>query len=239
MFSADLHIHSCLSPCGALTMSAAAIVDHASARGLSMIALCDHNAAANCRPVWNLAAEKNITLIPGLEVTTAEEAHVLTLFKSLEEAEDFAHFIYNHLPSVLNDATKLGDQVIVDETGEILGEIDKYLGMATDLSVDALFEEASSRGALVIPSHIDRPYAGLISQLGFLPDIDFHGVEIAFEQNQAKAGKYTAVTSSDAHLPQLIGSKQSVFELDEPPGFDALKNALTNKGCIKLEFNHL
>ncbi len=217
-------------------MSPQAIVDHAEAAGLSMIALCDHNAAANCRPVSKLAEDKGIAFISGLEVTTVEEAHVLTYFHDIGAAEDFARFVYDHLPDVYNDATKLGDQVIVDEVGEILGELDKYLGMATDLSVDSLLQEASARGALVVPSHIDRPYAGLISQLGFIPDLDFHGVEIAFEKNRELSGRYTAVTSSDAHMPHLIGSKRSGFPPTLSPGYDALKSGLA-EGSIDLLFN--
>ncbi len=217
-------------------MSPKAIVDHAEAAGLKMISLCDHNAAANCRAVSVLCEEKGIVLIPGLEVTTVEEAHVLTYFSDLEGAEDFAGFVYDHLPAVYNDATRLGDQVIVDKDGEILGELDKYLGLATDLSVDALFYEARSRGALVVPSHIDRPYAGLLSQLGFLPDLDFNGVEIAFEKNLAQAENFTPVASSDSHMPHLIGTKKSGFPTEESPGFSVFRSFLET-GAIELYFS--
>ncbi|HNX58188.1 MAG TPA: PHP domain-containing protein, partial [Spirochaetota bacterium] len=45
---ADLHIHSCLSPCGSLDMSPSRIVERAVESGLDVIALTDHNSALNC-----------------------------------------------------------------------------------------------------------------------------------------------------------------------------------------------
>ena len=232
MIAADLHIHSCLSPCGSLKMSPRAIIHEAEEKSLSLITLSDHNACANCAPCIRLGQDVGIQVIPGMEVTTVEEAHVLCYFSSLDAAEDFADFIYDHLPKIYNNPTKMGDQVIVDEFGTITGEIDKYLGAATDLSVDRLFKEASSRGALVVPSHIDRPYAGLIAQLGFIPDIPFHGVEVAFRRNLPMAEGFSILASSDAHIPELIGSKRSLFPGDEAPGFAVLKRALKNRQVI-------
>ncbi|WP_319561019.1 PHP domain-containing protein [Marispirochaeta sp.] len=232
MITADLHIHSCLSPCGSLEMSPRAIIDGAAEKGLSLIALSDHNATANCAPLVRLGSDMGIAVIPGIEVTTVEEAHVLIFFAGLGVAEDFAAFIYAHLPDIYNTPSKMGDQVAVDEYGTIVGEIEKYLGTATDLSVDRLFEEAVSRGALVVPSHIDRPYAGLIAQLGFIPDIPFHGVEVAFERNLNLAGDFAVLASSDAHIPELIGSKQSHLTCNEAPGFAALKAALENRQVV-------
>ncbi len=232
MITADLHIHSCLSPCGSLKMSPRAIIHEAQDKSLSLITLSDHNACANCAPLVRLGQDAGIAVIPGIEVTTVEEAHVLCYFSSLHAAEDFADFVYDHLPEIYNNPVKMGDQVIVDEFGTIIGEIDKYLGVATDLSVDRLFDEASSRGALVVPSHIDRPYAGLIAQLGFIPDIPFHGVEVAFKRNLHMADGFSVLASSDAHIPELVGSKRSLFRGDTGTGFAALKEALKNRQVI-------
>ncbi|ORC30247.1 hypothetical protein B4O97_18530 [Marispirochaeta aestuarii] len=230
--AADLHIHSCLSPCGSLEMSPQRIIREAREKDLSLISLSDHNACANCAPLIRLGEDAGIQVIPGMEVTTVEEAHVLCYFPGIDAAEDFADFIYDHLPEVFNNPAKMGDQVIVDEFGTITGEIDKYLGVATDLSVDRLFEEASSRGALVVPSHIDRPYAGLIAQLGFIPDIPFHAVEVAFARNLILAEGFSVLASSDAHIPELLGAKRSLFPGDEAPDFSLLKRALKNRRVI-------
>lgn len=207
-------------------MSPRAIVENAQAAGLPLIAVCDHNTSANCRAVAGLASDAGLAVIPGMEVTSQEEAHILVLFPSLEAAEEFGEFIYTRLPAIGNDPTRFGDQVIVDASGEILGEIDKYLGMATDLTVDQILEEGHARGALVVPSHIDRPYAGIIAQLGFLPPLDFDGVEVAWERNLASAGPYPPLASSDAHIPELIGTKKSILLDEEDAGFKALVRAL-------------
>lgn len=207
-------------------MSPEAIVESARGANLALIAVCDHNSTANCRAVSLLAREAGIACIPGTEVTSQEEAHILTLFPSLEAAEEFGEFIYAHLPAIDNDPLRFGDQVIVDSRGEILGEVEKYLGMATDLSVDRILEEAHSRGGLVIPSHIDRPYAGLIAQLGFLPPLAFDGVEVAWERNLSQAGSYPALASSDAHIPDLIGTKKSILLSEKDAGFTQLARAL-------------
>ena len=217
-------------------MSPRALVDAAAAAGLSLIAVTDHNCAANCAPVIRLAGERDIAVLPGMEVTTLEEAHVLTLFKGLDEALDFADFIYSRLPDIGNVPLRFGDQVIVDEMGNIEGEVEKYLGMATDLSVDTLLQEASSRGALVIPSHIDRPYAGIIAQLGFLPPLPFDAVEVAWRRNLAMAEGYTAVASSDAHIPELIGTKKTGIEpVDGATAFETVAHAL-RKGAVTLHY---
>jgi len=44
---ADLHIHTCLSPCAQREMVPTAIVKRAKAAGLDMIGICDHNSAEN------------------------------------------------------------------------------------------------------------------------------------------------------------------------------------------------
>ena len=214
-------------------MSPRAIIEAAQVAGLSLIAVCDHNSAANCAPIIRLGEERSITVIPGLEVTTVEEAHILTLFPDLLSALDFSDYIYAHLPPIMNNPEKLGDQVIVDEAGMILGEVEKYLGAATDISVDDLTSAVACRGGLVVPSHIDRPYAGIIAQLGFLPQLPFDGVEVAWQRNLPLAGGYTPLASSDAHIPELIGTKKSVFTCSgKNAPFDELRTALREKTVI-------
>ena len=43
----DLHIHSCLSPCGDNDMTPANILGMGAVKGLQMMAVTDHNAAGN------------------------------------------------------------------------------------------------------------------------------------------------------------------------------------------------
>ena len=76
----DLHIHSCLSPCGEEEMTPNNIVGMAQLLELGMIAVADHNTARQLPAIEQLAREAGVLLVPAIEVTTAEEAHVLSFF---------------------------------------------------------------------------------------------------------------------------------------------------------------
>ena len=47
-FAVDLHIHSCLSPCGEEDMTPCNIAGMGYLNGLRIMALTDHNTAKNC-----------------------------------------------------------------------------------------------------------------------------------------------------------------------------------------------
>lgn len=85
----DLHVHSCLSPCGDDDMTPANIAGMAALKGLSVVALTDHNSAKNCPAFFKACEEVGVLPIPGMELTTAEDIHVVALFKTLEEAMAF------------------------------------------------------------------------------------------------------------------------------------------------------
>ena len=44
----DLHLHSCLSPCGSDDMTPADLAAMCALAGLDVVALTDHNTAGNC-----------------------------------------------------------------------------------------------------------------------------------------------------------------------------------------------
>ena len=82
----DLHIHSCLSPCGAESMTPNNIVNMAQLAGLDVIAVADHNSALNCPAVMAAGERAGLLVLPGMELTTSEEVHVLCLFETLKGA---------------------------------------------------------------------------------------------------------------------------------------------------------
>ncbi|MFP4013777.1 MAG: PHP domain-containing protein [Chitinispirillaceae bacterium] len=218
-YRADLHIHSCLSPCASLDMSPRAIAQTAVEKGLNCIALTDHNSAGNCAVMQTLCSEKGILFFPGIEVSTSEEAHILCLFETVKAAEHLGEFVYRSLPDVDNEPEKLGDQVLVNETDEIEGFVQKYLGLASMITIDQLRSKVRELGGLLIPAHIDRPSFSVISQLGFLSG-DFSAVEISRAGvrrgiDLTLAGPYPAVTASDSHYLHEIGSVSVGFELRE------------------------
>ncbi|MDI9489318.1 MAG: PHP domain-containing protein, partial [Bacillota bacterium] len=91
--SYDLHIHSCLSPCSDEDMTPANIVNMAKLLGLDVIAVTDHNSCRNCPAVYNYAQKNNILVIPGMELCTMEEVHVLCFFEELENAMAFDKYV--------------------------------------------------------------------------------------------------------------------------------------------------
>lgn len=176
---ADLHMHSCLSPCADLSMSPKNIVKYASLRGLSTIALTDHNSAKNC-PAFKFECEKaNITPLFGLEVNTKEEAHVLCITDELNRALSFDEVISEKIQKVDNNPVVFGDQPVLNNLEEVLYQVPYYLGMAVDISIDALFNYLDENHWLIIPSHVNRQNHSVISQLGFIPDLPFDAVEVS------------------------------------------------------------
>ncbi|MGL1891340.1 MAG: PHP domain-containing protein [Spirochaetaceae bacterium] len=222
----DLHIHSCLSPCGDLEMSPIDIAIAAKKRGLDVIALTDHNSALNT-PAFRAACNSaGIFGIYGLEITSSEEAHVLALFKNPETALEMGELIYKSLLSVPNDPEKWGDQIYVDDEENILGEVEKYLtGGASMYSISELLEMTLERDGIFIPAHIDKPQFSIKSQLGFLPDENYTAVGLTKLPPIMKLNNIPYITNSDAHYIDNIGDRSFTLEIEDL-SFTHIKEAI-------------
>jgi len=195
-FQADLHIHSCLSPCGDLRSSPQAIVHAASKAGLDLIALTDHNSSLNC-PTFSRCAQKNgLSALFGMEATSAEEAHCLCLFGELDTALEFSALAYEHLANIHNNPDRFGDQVWVEDDETIGGEVDKWLVGALDLGLTDLCTEVQKRGGLVIPAHVDRSAMSLLSQLGRVPTGNWDALELLLSGTRPIKLGYTPLVAS-------------------------------------------
>ena len=177
-FKADLHLHSCLSPCGSLESSPATISTTAQKIGLDLIALTDHNSTLNCPAFAENCRRIGISALFGMEATTAEEAHCLCLFGDLEAAMAFGEMVFAQLNMVINDPEQWGDQIQVNADEEIEAEIETLLVSATTLSLEELEQLSHAHGGLFIPAHVDRPAFSLMSQLGFVPPGNYDALEI-------------------------------------------------------------
>ena len=124
VFYCDLHIHTCLSPCADLNMHPQALVEKALEAKLDIIAICDHNSSENVPYVIKAAKGKNIKILPGMEITTSEEVHLIAIFNSLSDLAKLQVLVYDHLAGI-NDEQKFGVQAIVNEKGEVEGINDK------------------------------------------------------------------------------------------------------------------
>ncbi len=208
--AADLHIHSCLSPCGSLEMGPEAVIAKAIEKNLTHIAIADHNSTQNIRAFCSVAQRHGIYCIPAIEVTSAEEAHILCYFDSIENAEDFGSIIENSLLPIPLDPEKMGDQIVVNAEEEIINMPETYLGVASGFTISEIVSFAVEWGGCIVPAHVDKPLFSVISQLGFLPAEPFTAVEIsAGAVRQGKVMPYGAIptlSSSDSHYLDTIGS---------------------------------
>ena len=211
-FRADTHIHSCLSPCADLEMGPLHIATQSRQMGLDMIAVCDHNSAENAGAVMRAGADAGVAVLPGMEICSREEVHVVALFETLEAAHRMQEVVYAHLPGQ-NQPAVWGDQIVANERNEVLGENRRLLIGATTLSLHQIVERIHAFGGLCIASHVDRPAYSLIGSLGFIPeDLALDGVEVSFRVPLCRAqetvggiGGYPCVTASDAHFLKDIG----------------------------------
>ena len=165
----DLHIHSCLSPCGDDDMTPANIAGMAAVKGLDVIALTDHNSCRNCPAAMYHGERYGVTVIPGMELTTREEVHVICLFPALSDALAFDAFVYRKLMPVPNREDIFGRQQIMDQEDRVVGTVENLLINATSISFDDVFPLAESYGGIAYPAHVDKSSNSLLSNLGFVP----------------------------------------------------------------------
>jgi predicted metal-dependent phosphoesterase TrpH len=231
-FRADLHIHTCLSPCCDLEMSPRGIAEEAKKKELQILGICDHNSAENVPAVMKAASRFQIQVIPGIEVTSQEEVHILALFADLESAFALQEVIYENLPGE-NDEEAFGLQVVVDDQGDVLGFNKRLLIGASTIRLEEVVERIHSLGGIAIASHIDREGFSLIGQLGFIPaHLGLDAVEISPRISfQAARERFRPreplTTSSDAHFLRDIGQSYTPFSL-EAATLGEIKKALLN-----------
>jgi len=212
---ADLHNHSCLSPCGDLSMSPSVLARAAQARGIDILALTDHNASLNCPPFALACAARRVIPIFGMELCSAEEVHLLALFPSPGAALRFGAEIHKFLPRLSWNSETFGDQAVVDAEENLLELHETWLGAALDTSFEDLAFRASSAKAIVIPAHVDRAMFSVQSQLGFLPSGPYDAVESVFSSMDILSGGHSVISGSDAHYPEHIGRRPFGVELPE------------------------
>ena len=152
----DLHVHSCLSPCADDDMTPNNIAGMAALKGLQIVALTDHNSCKNCPAFFTACKRQGIIPIAGMELSTAEDIHIVCLFEDLEAAMRFDKEIEGHLMPIANRPEIFGNQLILDGEDEQIGVEEKLLISATDLWIDDAIDLARSFGAHVHPAHVDR-----------------------------------------------------------------------------------
>ena len=215
----DLHIHSCLSPCANDDMTPANICGMAALKGLQMIAVTDHNSARNLPAVKACCDAYGLLMIPGMEITTREEVHLLGYFETVGQALDFSEFLRPHMPPKKNKPQFFGNQYVMDEDDNIIAEEDELLIGASDLRLAELTRIIRERGGVPVPAHINRGSNGLLINLGMMPEeLNFTAVEVWRAlpcAHTPQAGK-VILHSSDAHNLGDILEPEITTYLPEP-----------------------
>ena len=209
----DLHIHSCLSPCGDNEMTPANIAGMAKVAGLSLVAVADHNTALNVRAAAAACDKYGIKLVPAIEMNTEEEIHLLCYFKTVEAAERMGELIFAKLPDFKFETQIYGDQIVMDELDNERGRIDRLLTNACAMNIYEAVRVVHALGGLAVPAHIERDSYSILSALGLMPqDIDFDAFEVFDLAKLPKLKAQGAVKandeilhSSDAHYLWIIG----------------------------------
>ncbi|MBN2165616.1 MAG: PHP domain-containing protein [Marinilabiliaceae bacterium] len=221
-FRADLHIHTVLSPCGSLEMSPEIIINKAIEQKLDFIGITDHNTMRQCNEIAKIGNEKGIVVLKGVEIATREEVHCLAFFENNDEHIEFQKFLDDQLPDIKNKPEKFGFQVWVNRHEKILGEEHRFLLAGLKVGIDEIALKIKELNGLFIPAHIDRHMFSITSQLGFIDsNLPIDALEISpscnwqiFLEKHPYLINYCIITSSDAHVPELIGSTVSVFEME-------------------------
>ena len=211
----DLHIHSALSPCADDNMTPSNIVGFAKLQGLDAVAIADHNAIANVKVAMDVGDAFDVVVVPAMELQTAEDIHVLCLFEKFEDLQSFYNCI--NFADIQNRAEIFGEQLILDEDDNVLGEEQRMLLVASGVSVEEVVSLAKQHNGIAVAAHIDREENGMVAILGTVTE-DFSVVEIsatATKQIQCYTTGRKVITNSDAHTLEDIGVADGELEVVE------------------------
>jgi len=219
--TADLHLHTVASACAEPEMTPTRIVRRAQELGLDLIAVTDHHSVENVKAVRGAAAACDLRVLPGMEVQTREEVHVLCLFDEMDRALSWQAWIWERLPDLPNREAFFGVQRVVDAAGNLLGTNGRLLQTSVSLSFEETLESAEAWGGIALPAHVDRPRYSLFANLGMIPQgVGLAGAEISRNITAPEARQrfpslagLGLIQSGDAHrLSEMIRTTRLVLE---------------------------
>lgn len=234
----DLHIHSCLSPCADNDMTPANIAGTATLAGIQIMALTDHNSVKNCPAFFKACKKYGVIPVPGMELTTAEDIHVVCLFDELDSAMAFGEEVDSRRVLIPNRTDIFGDQLIMDEDENVVSREENLLLNATEITVEEAPKIVEKYGGVCYPAHIDRQANGIIATLGTFPDYppftcaelhDKEKIPMHLEKYPVLQNK-RIVISSDAHYLWDIRDADAKMEIDDEP----YSSATVRKRLIEL-----
>ena len=229
IIKADMHIHTCLSPCAEVSASPKRVVEKAYQSGLNLIFITDHNSAENVGAAMKAALKyKDIRVYPGMEITSKEEVHTLALFENIEDALQVQEIIHKYLPDAISEK-EYSEQVIANENDEVEGYSKKSLFSAVDMNINDIVEMIHEHNGLAVAAHIDRESFSVLGQLGFIPEtLKFDALELSPKMSIERAKntykeyseRYNFIKCSDSHDVGWIGDVYTCFEGKSNTFFD-------------------
>ena len=233
----DLHLHSCLSPCGDMDMTPNNLINMAKLLGLDVIALTDHNTSHNCEAAMKVGDEIGLLVIPGMELTTSEDIHAVCLFPTLEKALAFSDYVDQNRIHIKNKAEIYGRQVIMNENDEEIGEIEDLLLPGSFIGMYEAYSKAKAFGGICYPAHIDRDSLSILSVLGEIdPYCGFKTAELAdisklpeLKKQHPILNELNIITCSDAHYLENMKDAANTIELPELTREAVINNLDTQK----------
>jgi PHP family Zn ribbon phosphoesterase len=219
----DLHIHTALSPCADEDMTPNNIIGMSTLKGLDAIAITDHNTIENCDSCMTVGLKHNLIVIPGMELQTKEEVHLLCLFKDLSTAKEFQCSVYEKMNMKENLPELFGKQIIYDDKDEPIGENRRMLISSVNMSLEEAFKQVVMLEGVVIPAHVDKSSYSIIANLGFIPPkLPISVIEIskrakpdALVEKFNFLSRYKLLRNSDAHYLYDILERESFIEVEE------------------------
>ncbi len=211
---AELHVHTVLSPCADVEMIPPLIIHEALERGIELLAITDHNSSANVAAVQQAAKGSGVAVLPGMELQTREEVHLLCLFQDISDLMNWQQGVDERLPQIANRPDYFGEQFVVDATGDFIRREERLLLTSVAVSIDEAIQAVHARGGLAIPAHVDRKAFGLIANLGFLPEnspvdaVEFsrHFDPVKSDQFYPQLKGVPCIQSGDVHrLSEFLG----------------------------------
>jgi PHP family Zn ribbon phosphoesterase len=193
------------------------IVNMSALKGLDIIAVTDHNHCGNVAPVYELASALGILCLPGLEVQTREEVHVLCYFASLSAMHAFFKVFDSFRMRLPNRPNYFGEQLLMNTADEVIGTYEYTLVTSMDLSFEALAALVDDYGGIAIPAHVNKGSNSVLANLGFMPEVSVIKAVEVFRGAPLPKGLFDAyqqIFNSDAHALSAISEPEHFLEVE-------------------------
>lgn len=214
----DLHIHTSLSPCADLLMSPNNILNMSALKELNIIGVTDHNTIGQLINFDYLENSYDIIVIPGIEVQTIENYHVLCYFSNYADAYLFGNELKKYY--LLENNIEIGNSEYFDYYDEVTCFSDINFNMSVNLNIIELSEIINKYDAALVLAHIERYYNKAINMLEQTGNQIFKTIEInaKFDISKIKNydflnNNYKIIRNSDAHNLEDINEKEYQIQL--------------------------